>query len=388
MECMTAKVLQVLGVAFVVLLVGGAVAGFLVLKDRVNIVVSADQTATGPDATNLLRDDVQVLTRDFGALQQALATNFEQLGNALEERAAGRHADVQALQQQVTALEQRLADSGRELQAMRQQLGELPARLATAVPATAAPLATGPDARVAAAAPESIPPASPAAAPPVAAEPQPAAAATDPGPAPVAAAKPKPKGGFLSFSVPTTAFRFDQLQEFTIVPELSRTGFDAKSTLHDFTGVTSQLQGSFRADFDDPQGAWSGQVVVQAPSLKTGVDGRDTNMLDHLDVKNHPELTFTLTGFQPAAGGIDVARQTARGEVKGTMRIRGQSREVSMPVTVEVDPQKRVVLAGQMPLRLSDYGVPVPSQLGLINMQDEVKVWIALRARLSAGGGK
>jgi len=30
--------------------------------------------------------------------------------------------------------------------------------------------------------------------------------------------------------------------------------------------------------------------------------------------------------------------------------------------------------------------VPVPSQLGLINMQDEVQIWIALRARPAAGG--
>ncbi|MCU0864699.1 MAG: YceI family protein [Planctomycetes bacterium] len=383
---MTGKLLQVLGAAFVLLLVGSAIAGFMVLKDRVKVVVSSDEAAVGPDPTSLLRDDVQVLTRDFGALQQALGTNFEQLGNALEERAADRHGAVLALQQQVATLEQRLEASSRELQGLRQQLAGLPAMVAAAVPA-AAPLAAGTGQRL-----ESPPGAAPApteVVPVAMAEPPPPAAASGAvTPAAEPVTKPKPKGGFLSFSVPTATFRFDQLQEFTIVPELSRVGFDAKSTLHDFTGVTSQVKGSFRADFDDPQGAWSGQVVVQAPDLKTGVEGRDTNMLDYLDVKNHPELLFTVSSFQPAAGGIDVARQTARGEVKGTMRIRGKTREVSMPVTVEVDPQKRVVLTGQMPLLLSDYEVPVPSQLGLINMQDEVKVWIALRARLVAGGGK
>jgi polyisoprenoid-binding protein YceI len=70
------------------------------------------------------------------------------------------------------------------------------------------------------------------------------------------------------------------------------------------------------------------------------------------------------------------------------MTIRGQSRPFAMPVAVEVDAQKRVVVTGQAPLKLSDYGVPVPSQLGLINMQDEVVVWIALRARAAAGGKK
>jgi hypothetical protein len=56
-----------------------------------------------------------------------------------------------------------------------------------------------------------------------------------------------------------------------------------------------------------------------------------------------------------------------------------------MPVHIRVDPQQRVVIEGQLPLRLSDYEVPVPNQVGLISMEDEVKVWIALRAR-SAGG--
>ena len=39
--------------------------------------------------------------------------------------------------------------------------------------------------------------------------------------------------------------------------------------------------------------------------------------------------------------------------------------------------------------KLSDYEVQVPSQLGgTITMQDEVKVWIALRARIQLGASK
>jgi hypothetical protein len=30
---------------------------------------------------------------------------------------------------------------------------------------------------------------------------------------------------------------------------------------------------------------------------------------------------------------------------------------------------------------MSDFGVTPPSQLGVINVEDEVKIWIALRAR-------
>jgi polyisoprenoid-binding protein YceI len=194
--------------------------------------------------------------------------------------------------------------------------------------------------------------------------------------------------GFLSFSVPATTFRFDELQDYVLIPELCRVGFDAKSTLHDFTGVTSQVKGGFRADFDDPEGAWTGEVIAQAAALATGVEGRDTNMREHLDTAHHTEIRFVVERFRPAPDGVDVAKQTVRGEVAGTMTIRGRSKPFAMPVAIEVDPQKRVVVKGQAPLKLGDYGVPVPSQLGLINMQDEVVVWIALRARASSGARK
>ena len=66
------------------------------------------------------------------------------------------------------------------------------------------------------------------------------------------------------------------------------------------------------------------------------------------------------------------------------MTIRGKTLVLRVPVKIEVDPQQRVVIKGQAKLKLSDYGVPVPSQLGVINMEDEVMVWLALRARAQA----
>src|SRR5690606_39721898 len=99
----------------------------------------------------------------------------------------------------------------------------------------------------------------------------------------------KPKSGFLSFSLPATRLAFDQPQEYKLLPKLCRVGFDAKSTLHDFTGVTSAVSGSFRADFDDRDGLCQGEVLATAGTLKTGVDGRDANMWEYLDSANHPE---------------------------------------------------------------------------------------------------
>jgi polyisoprenoid-binding protein YceI len=375
---MTGKLLQVFGVLFVLALVGGSIAGFGVLKDRVKVVVSPDAAATGPDPIAELKDNVNVLTGELTTLQQALGTNFEQLAAGIDERATARHAEVMALQRDLAAVQNQLAALGQENAALRQQLAQLGKQL-EAMPASGAMhVASAPGG---AAALPAEPQPQPKAAPVVAETPPPAAVAEAPK-KPEAA---KPKGNFLFGGA---RFRCDEPHDYEIVPELSRVAFDAKSTLHDFTGVTQNVSGAFRLDFDDPQGAWTGSVRCDATTLKTGVDGRDSNMWEYLDTKNHPAIEFTIEKFEPAKDGVDVAKQTAKGEVVGTMRIRGKQKPVRMPVQLEIDAQKRLIVKGEMPLSLPDYDVPVPSQLGVINMEKDVKVWISLRARVKAGGGK
>ncbi len=367
---MTGKLLQALGALFVLGLVGGAVGGLMVLKDRVKVQVALDDAgASGPDPLALLRDDVRQVAAGADDLQAAMARNFEQLGAALEERANVRHAELLALRQDLAGARAALATLAREHADLKAQVAGLPAAIASAGGPTGKVEVVG--------VPAPDVPAVPVAVAPAPVEPPTAAPAA-----------PAPKAGFLSFSVPTTKFRFEEPQDYALVADLCSVGFDAKSTLHDFTGKTSAVRGGFRADFDDPEGKWTGEVVAQAATLVTGVDGRDDNLRDHLDTKTHAEIRFAVAGFRPAKDGVDTAKQTAAGEVHGTMTIRGQSRPFAMPVRVELDPQKRVVVTGQAPLKLSDYGVPVPSQLGLINMQDEVVVWIALRARAATGGKK
>ncbi|HLQ38869.1 MAG TPA: YceI family protein, partial [Planctomycetota bacterium] len=104
------------------------------------------------------------------------------------------------------------------------------------------------------------------------------------------------------------------------------------------------------------------------------------------DTAHHPEIVFQLTGFVPDQDGIDKTRRQVHGAVVGQMAIHGVTRELRMQVTLRVDDSQRLVLDGQVPLELSDYEITVPSQLGVISVNDEVKLWIALRARVQAGG--
>jgi polyisoprenoid-binding protein YceI len=104
-------------------------------------------------------------------------------------------------------------------------------------------------------------------------------------------------------------------------------------------------------------------------------------MREHLASDAHPEIVFELRDFEPAA--VDSAAQRVSGTVTGSMTVRGVTRPLSMPVRLSVDDRMRLVVEGESPLLLSDFRVPVPSQLGIIGMQDEVRIWISLRARFA-----
>lgn len=374
-----AKLLQWLGAGFVLLLVGGSFAGFAVLKDRVRVVIQDDAAPAGPDPTALLRDDVQVLQRDLAALAPAIGAGLEKLVGDLDSRAAAR-------QQEVTSLRRELAVVQQRAEALAQQLAALQGAVAKVADTLAAnPVVAGGSGAAAA------PATTPAEPTPVVVQPvvvQPVEPTPAPVPEPVVPAPVAKTTGFLSFRLPSAAFHFDQPQDFVLVPSLCRVGFDAKSTLHDFSGVTSNVEGRFRADLHDPAAGWSGEIKARAGTLLTGVDGRDANMRDLLDTEHHPDIRFEIAQLTAAADGIDAGKQTVRGDITGKMTIHGQTRDLTMPVTIEVDAQKRLVIAGQAKLKVSDYGITPPSQLGVINMQDEVVVWVALRARVQAGGEK
>ncbi|MCB9878595.1 MAG: YceI family protein [Planctomycetes bacterium] len=361
---MAGRLLQILGALTILGMCAALGAGFTVLKDRVRVVVQDDRPDSGPDPTALLRDDVQLLSEDVKQLQNAVAGNFQRLATGLDDGASARHEDVLALRREVAALAAALQRVQTQVAGVQQGLEQQ--RLAQQVtpPAEGAPAAGGePQVQAPSIAPE----------------------VADPTPVePVATTAPaKPKTtGFLSFQLPSSGFAFDQPQRYVLLPELCRVGFDAKSTLHDFTGVTSELHGEFRADWDDADGLCVGEVVVDARALKTGVEGRDENMLEHLDTPRHPELRFAVQAFRATA--VDVPGRSAVGDVIGRMTIRGKTCDLRMPVRITVDPQQRVVIEGQAKLLLSDYEVPVPNQLGVISMEDQVVIWIALRARAQA----
>ena len=187
---------------------------------------------------------------------------------------------------------------------------------------------------------------------------------------------------FLAFHLPADDFRFDERRRWSLVSGRSRAGFDAESTLHDFTGTTTDVTGALECDLSRPELDPVGTIRVEVARLATGEEGRDEEMLEILRADRHPAIVFELERFEPTR--IDATEEVVEGTAFGGMTLRGVSRPLAMAVTLSIDESRRLALEGEARLAMSDYGIEVPSRLGLLSVEDEVVVWLAARARLEA----
>ncbi|MEO6710553.1 MAG: YceI family protein [Planctomycetota bacterium] len=360
---MASKLLAGIGVLAILGLVGGSLAALAIVKQRVHVTIAAEEAAAqrGPDPIDLLRADVGVLGGDFAAFGESLGARFQELHDALEASADQREkaltARIEALEAKLKTMQASAAASDVALAAAIQAQAQALASAKLAVPIPEIAITEPPLIEATPAAPDPTPPAP---------EPQ----------APLA----PPKKGFLGFQPPSAIFAFDQRQRFAIVPSLSRVGFDAKSTLHDFSGVTSKVDGNFSVNLAKPAEKPLGTISAESSSLDTGLADRDKDMHKSLGSEQFKTIEFQWTGF--SADQIDAKAMTISGKATGKLSIRGVSQELTLPVKVSVDASRRVVIEGETKIRLSDYAVVPPSQLGVIKVEDEVKIWIALRARL------
>ncbi len=363
---MGSKFLQVVGVLAILGLVGGSIAALGIVKQRLHVTFAAEDEAAqrGPDPVELLRADLGTVATDVAALNRNLESGLQELHGALETSAGEREqrlaVRVAALEGKLAALESAAATSNAALiQAINAQATALLERTASDAGAAAKPM----ELTVADVAPViEAPP------PPVEVAPTPPAL------------PPAPKKSFLSFQLPSAAFTFDRRQRFVLVPSLSRVGFDAKSTLHDFSGVTSKIDGTFTVNLAKAAEKPLGKITVEAAALETGLADRDVSMRKTLAVEQFKTMTFEWTGFAPSA--VDPSEMTLAGEASGKLTLHGVTREVTLPVKVSVDASKRVAIDGELMVKLSDYKVEPPTQVGVIKVDDELKLWIALRARL------
>jgi polyisoprenoid-binding protein YceI len=367
------RFLAIVGAAALFLWTGLGLFAWSSAAQRVTVILAEEQNKAEEQAEArvlALADELGALRQDVRALASAMSENLQALNDGLlanqDEHAAALELRVAAWREEagsqtVSPSKDELAGLLRELETIREALQ------ASSVSDSATQLV--PTLAASERASEEI------AAPPIPLESEVAA------PVQVSAPEAPRRKSFLAFKLPSDDFRFDERRTWAILPSLSRVGFDAKTTLHDFTATTSSLEGELEADLSHPASAPRARLRVQASTLASGNGERDEAMREHLAVAEHPNLDLELTGFE--AQTIDLGSMTASGTAHGRMTVRGVTREVSMPVKLSIDDARRLCVEGEMPLDLTAFDVPVPKKLGLISMEKVVRVWISLRLRVN-----
>ncbi len=387
---MTNKTFQVLGsLALGAWTITGAIF-WMETKDHITLTVQETSESTSDEAA-LLAERMNLISTDMDALAKALENNLTLVATAIAEEGDARAVRSAVIEERLGRLEQALPHALRA----REAAGALDSAL-TQVQALNSALLRAAESGAPKVQEVHGQPVEPKLERLERTETPSVPEFSDPGPVaveqPALELPPQPasapaKRSFLSFNLPSRDFNFVGLQSFEILGELSRVGFDAKSTLHDFTGVSNRVTGHFNVDLAHPNEGLVGQVSIQSKSLATGLQGRDEAMWEHLGEQDHPAIQYTLEGFESSA--IDLEAKTLEGTARGQMSINGVTKPFTMTLRAHVDESRRLVIEGEGPLSRADYNVHIPDKaLGAISTEDEVRLWIHLRSRAKAGEGQ
>lgn len=158
---------------------------------------------------------------------------------------------------------------------------------------------------------------------------------------------------------------------FVTIPGKSRVAFQATFPLGDFTGATEELSGELSIDpLNIPLGA-SGSVHLNPAALKTGIAGRDRDLMMALEVEKHPLIRFTVMEVQAAFPSLAERADTVV-TIHGLLSIRGVERPVTLTGRARLQTE-RLWVRGEGALTLTQYGITPPKKF-FLTVGDTVQI--------------
>jgi len=155
-------------------------------------------------------------------------------------------------------------------------------------------------------------------------------------------------------------------------------------------GKAPGVSGTVTFDPGHPASGSSVVLRVNPNTMETGNRIRDRKMKNaHLEVEQHPEITFRSTtiqvgpGLRAGAGTPGALDSLADGldhkvVMEGTLSLHGVDRVILIPATIRYDGAV-FTAEGDVTLRLTDHAIPIPKILWIV-LDDEVKVRFVLVA--------
>lgn len=158
---------------------------------------------------------------------------------------------------------------------------------------------------------------------------------------------------------------------FRVQPEASEILFRATSRLMNAEGRFARFSGDVVVD---PAALGGARILltIEATSLDTGIAMRDNHLrsADFFDVERFPTIDFQSVRVESAG---------RRATVLGNLTLRGVTREIEVPIEVQIT-SAALVASGEFVLNRGEYGMTYNSFLNPIG--NEVRVAFTFRARV------
>lgn len=153
--------------------------------------------------------------------------------------------------------------------------------------------------------------------------------------------------------------------------------FLGKSTLHDFTGTVAIAP--FTLTVDEPEGrekaTLSGTLTASVAKMDTQDEKRDENMRASLDAAKHPLITVSLSKVKVADTKPQwQGRLPKPSTVPFDLTILGKTKAHIGRVASWSEKDGVVTMVVAFPVSLKDYGIKVPTVLGVIRVKDTIEV--------------
>jgi len=104
------------------------------------------------------------------------------------------------------------------------------------------------------------------------------------------------------------------------------------------------------------------KILVPLAGLQTGISLRDRHMREkYLEVERYPDAVLEVAW---SALRLPADGQTTDGTAPGKMTLHGQTHDVQVAYRISHS-GARYQVSGRLPLKMTDYGISVPSYLGV-----------------------
>ena len=176
--------------------------------------------------------------------------------------------------------------------------------------------------------------------------------------------------------VTTFALRAGQPARFTAAKTDNTVTIHGTSSLHEWEMKGTAIGGAIETDPElwKNTGDKPAAVTVSIPvaSVRSEHDRMDRIMRDALKAATNPNIQFEMTTaslLKTTSADAFVVRSN------GKLTIAGVTRDVTLDVTVQRTGDRRYVLSGEAPIRMTDYGIKPPvAMMGTLKTGDAVTV--------------